>query len=53
MWERFDTYVKAIWTQYKLPGFIAIVVLLLAAAYVFGVDLGGAINAFLARLSGL
>ena len=44
MWQRFDTYVKAIWTQYKLPGFIAIVVLLLAAAYVFGVDLGGWLN---------
>ena len=44
MWERFDTYVKAIWTQYKLPGFIAIVVLLLAAAYVFGVDLGAWAN---------
>jgi hypothetical protein len=44
MWQRFDTYVKAIWKQYKLPGFIAIIVLLLAAAYLFGVDLGGAIN---------
>lgn len=47
MWERFDTYVKAIWTQYKLPGFIAIAALLLAAAYIFGVDLGGWLNKLL------
>ena len=40
----YEKFIVPIWKQYKLPGFIAIVVLLLAAAYVFGVDLGGAIN---------
>jgi len=49
MMERLDRYVKAIWAEYKLVGFIAIAVVLLIAAYVFGVDLGGYIN----RLLGL
>lgn len=44
MMERFDRYVKAIWGQYKIWGFILIALLLLGAAYVFGVDLGGYIN---------
>jgi len=49
----YSKFIVPIWKEYKLPGFVAIGVLVLAAAYVFGVDLGGAINAFLARLSGL
>jgi len=49
MMERLDRYVKAIWAEYKLVGFIAIAVVLLIAAYVFGVDLGGYVN----RLLGL
>jgi len=44
MWQRLDGYVKAIWSEYKLWGFVVIGVLLLVAAYVFGVDLGGWLN---------
>ena len=40
----YEKFIVPIWKQYKLPGFIAIVVLLLAAAYSFGVDLGGWLN---------
>lgn len=36
-----------IWKQYKLPGFIVIAVLILAAAWFFGVDIGGYVNGLL------
>lgn len=49
MWARLDSYVKAIWGRYGLGGFVVIAVLLLGAAYLFGVDLGGWVN----RLLGL
>lgn len=49
MIERLDGYIKAIWGQYKIWGFVLIFVLLLGAAYLFGVDLGGYFN----RLLGL
>lgn len=49
MWARVDSYIKAIWGRYGLWGFVLIAVLLLGAAYLFGVDLGGYFN----RLLGL
>ncbi len=39
-----DEYIRAIWSKTGLWGFIIIGVLLLAAAYIFGVDLGGWLN---------
>lgn len=49
MMERLDRYVKAIWAEYKIWGFVVLIVLAAVIAYVFGVDLGGYIN----RLLGL
>ena len=45
----YQKFIVPIWNEYKLPGFVVIGVLLLAAAYVFGVDLGAWVN----RLLGL
>jgi hypothetical protein len=51
MMERFDRYVKAIWEKMGLYGFIIIVAVILAvlvvAALVLGVDIGGYINRLL------
>jgi len=53
MMERFDRYVAALWAQYKIWGFVIIVavllVVLVVAALVLGVDVGGYVN----RLLGL
>lgn len=43
----YDKFVVPLWKEYKLWGFILIAVLLLAAAYIFGVDIGGYINRWL------
>lgn len=40
----YQKLIVPLWTEYKLPGFIVIVVLLLAAAWFFGVDLGTYFN---------
>lgn len=53
MWQRFDSYIKAIWIEYKIWGFVLIFVLLLGAAWIFGVDLGGFVNAAWQRWLGL
>jgi len=47
--ERLDRYVRAIWSEYKIWGFVLIFILLLVAAWVFKVDLGVYFN----RLLGL
>ena len=51
MMERFDRYVKAIWDKMGLYGFVLIVAVILAvlvvAALVLGVDVGGYINGLL------
>ena len=39
-----DEYIRAIYKDHKIWGFVVIGVLLLVAAYVFGVDLGGWLN---------
>lgn len=44
MMERFDRYVKAIWDKYGIWAFVLIIVLLLGAAYLFGVDLATFFN---------
>lgn len=47
MMERFDRYVAALWGKYGIWAFVLIAVLLLGAAYLFGVDLGGYVNRLL------
>lgn len=49
MLERFDRYVAAIWGKYGIWGFVLIALLLLGAAYLFGVDVGGYVNGLLGR----
>lgn len=41
----YQKFIVPLWNEYKLPGFIIIIVLLLIAAWFFGVDIGGYINA--------
>lgn len=45
----YQKFIVPLWKEYKLPGFIVIALLILAAAWLFGVDLGGYVN----RLLGL
>lgn len=45
----YSKFVVPVWKQYKIWPFAALVVLLLIAAYIFGVDLGAYFN----RLLGL
>lgn len=45
----YQKFIVPLWTEYKIWGFILIAALVLGAAYVFGVDVGGYIN----RLLGL
>lgn len=45
----YSKFIVPIWKEYKIWGFVLIGVLLLVAAYVFGVDLGSYFN----RLLGL
>lgn len=47
MMDRLDRYVKAIWDKMGLWGFVLIAVLLLGAAYLFGVDVGAWANRLL------
>ncbi len=47
--NRFDTYVKALWTEYKIWGFVIVFVLIVAALYLFKVDVGQFINNWLGR----
>lgn len=41
----YQKFIVPLWKEYKLPGFIIIIVLLLIAAWFFGVDIGGFVNA--------
>jgi len=43
----YNKFIVPIWKEYKLWGFILIAVLVLAAAWVFKVDIGGFINGWL------
>jgi hypothetical protein len=45
----YQKFIVPLWKEYKLWGFILIGVLLLGAAYIFGVDLGGYINGLLGQ----
>jgi hypothetical protein len=45
--NRFDRYVSALWQEYKLWGFVVLVVLAVAIAYIFGIDVGGYVNRWL------
>jgi hypothetical protein len=45
--ERLNEYIKAIWSEYKIWGFVLIFVLVLIAAWVFQVDIGGYFNSLL------
>jgi len=43
----YEKFIVPLWNEYKLWGFILIAVLLLGAAWLFGVDLGGYVNGWL------
>jgi hypothetical protein len=45
--ERINEYIKAVWTKYGLWPFVLIFVMVLVAAYIFGVNIGGYFNGLL------
>ena len=40
----YDKFIKPVWTRYGIWPFAALIVVVLAAAYLFQVDLGGYFN---------